>query len=129
MAPVVSRHRAHEELDLYRLSKRVCLDLYALTKSFPKSERLGLVEQIRRSAVSVPVNIAEGAGRRSKKEFERFLLIARSSANELLVLLEIAHETGSLEPTKFAHCQQTLERIFAMTSGLIAHLGSSGTRR
>src|SRR5699024_6287659 len=85
---LVSRRRAHEELDVYQLSMRLCVQLYAETRFFPITERFGLVTQIHRAAVSIPVNIAEGAARRSKKEFARFLSMSRGSANELCVLLE-----------------------------------------
>ena len=93
---IVSKHRAHEELDVYKLAKKVSVEIYTATQSFPAEEKFGLVSQIRRAAVSIPVNIAEGAARRSAKELSRFLLISRGSVNELGVLLEIAYETGSL---------------------------------
>jgi four helix bundle protein len=118
---IVSKHRAHEELDVYKLAKKVSVEIYAETRSFPAEERFGLVSQIRRAAVLIPVNIAEGAARRSTREFSRFLLISRGSANELGVLLEIAYETGSLSKERLAHFRESLERIFSMTSGLIRH--------
>jgi four helix bundle protein len=118
---VLSQHRAHEELDVYKLSKRVSVELYKETRLFPVEERFGLVSQIRRAAVSIPVNIAEGAARRSSRELSRFLLISRGSVNELGVLLEIAHETGTLSKERLTYFRGSLERIFAMTSGLIRH--------
>jgi four helix bundle protein len=111
--------QAHEKLDAYRLSRELAVELYRCTAGFPQDERFGLTSQIRRAAVAIPANIAEGAARRSKREFSRFLLIARGSATELRLLLDIAHETGSLREEDFHRCEQKLDRVFAMTSGLI----------
>jgi len=120
LVPIPAKGRPfHERLDLYVLARRFAIDLYRDTATFPTEERFGLVSQIRRAAVSIPANIAEGAGRRSKREFARFLLAARGSATELQLLLDIACETGSLNPERFRECGQVLDRIFAMTSGLI----------
>ena len=104
------------------------MELYGETRSFPTTERFGLVAQIRRAAVSIPVNIAKGAGRRSRKEFARFLSISRGSANELFVLLDIARDIGLLAEIRFASYTQSIERIFAMTSGLIRRIDPDGLR-
>jgi four helix bundle protein len=105
---------------------RLCVQLYAETRLFPTIERFGLVSQIRRAAMSIPANIAEGAARRSKKEFARFLAMSRGSANELCVLLEIAHRIGILKDDQFSNHAQEVERIFAMISGLIRRVDPSG---
>ena len=109
----------HERLDVYALARKLAIELYRDTASFPIQERFGLVSQIRRSAVSVPANIAEGAARRSKKEFAHFLLTARGSATELRLLLDIACQTGSLPIDRFRQCEAILDRIILMVSGLI----------
>jgi four helix bundle protein len=117
-----SRERlGHENLDAYRVSRRLAVDLYEITRGFPADERFGLTSQIRRAAVSIPANIAEGAARRSKKEFERLLLIARGFSSELRVLLEIAGEVGLLEEASGSRCRQDIDRISAMLSGLAKH--------
>jgi len=113
------QQRSHEKLDVFRLSRELAIELYRCTARFPQDERFGLTSQIRRAAVSVPANIAEGAARRSKREFSRFLLNARGSVTELRVLLDIAHEIGSLSDRDFQTGDGRLDRIFAMTSGLI----------
>lgn len=113
------QQQAHEKLDAFRLSRELALKLYRCTVCFPSEERFGLTSQIRRAAVSIPANIAEGAARRLKREFSRFLLSARGSATELRLLLDIAHETGNLPDEDFDRFEQKLDRIFAMTSGLI----------
>ena len=95
----------------------MCVELYRETRAFPVTERLGLTIQIGRAAVSIPVNIAEGVGRRSRREFARFLSVSRGSVNELFVLLDLAHQTGLMDQERFAKYAQLIERIFAMTSG------------
>jgi four helix bundle protein len=109
----------HERLDLYIVGRELAIDLYRDTAAFSPDERFGLTGQIRRSAVSIPANIAEGAARRSKREFARFLLTARGSIAELRLLLDIAVETGNLSRQKFQIHEKTLDRMALMTSGLL----------
>ena len=73
------------------------VDLYRLTATFPEEEKFGLTSQIRRAAVSVPANIAEGYGRRTPRSYSQFLRIAKGSINELETLLIVAHEIGFLD--------------------------------
>jgi four helix bundle protein len=113
------RQPIHERLDAYEVSRKLAVELYPVTAKFPAEERYGLASQIRRAAVSIPANIAEGAARRSKKEFVRFLLTSRGSATELRLLLDIAYQTGSLRSDRLEPLLQTVDRIIAMTSGLI----------
>jgi four helix bundle protein len=67
--------KTHKDLDVYKLSIELVTEIYQLTASFPKEEMYGLTSQIRRSAVSIPSNIAEGSARNHKKEFIQFLLL------------------------------------------------------
>ena len=115
------RSSPHESLDLYRLARSFVVDIYKDTSQFPSAERFGLTSQIRRAAVSVPVNIAEGAARDSKQEFARFLLIARGSLNELRVLLEISLEIGLLTEIQHQTRDNAIHRMLAMANGLIRH--------
>jgi len=73
----------YKKLDVWNLSMEMTASVYTLTESFPEREKFGLISQMRRSAVSIPSNIAEGAGRNSDKEFSNFLSIALGSAFEL----------------------------------------------
>jgi four helix bundle protein len=109
----------HENLDAFQLARQLVIDLYRDTASFPSAERFGLTSQFRRAALSIPANIAEGAARSSKKEFSQFLSIARGSATELHLLLDIACETGRLSADRFAAHSNTIGRIVAMTNGLM----------
>jgi len=81
-------------LVVWEKSHRLVLEIYGLIPSFPKDERYGLVDQIRRAAVSIPANIAEGCARGSDADFARFIQIAMGSASELEYELLLAKELG-----------------------------------
>lgn len=82
--------KSYKDLEVWKVSMDFVVEIYSRTGSFPTSERYGITSQIRRSAVSIPSNIAEGAGRRNTKEFIHFLYIANGSLSELETQLEIA---------------------------------------
>ncbi len=111
-----STGRAHHRLEVWKLSRTLVTDIYKLTKSFPKEEVFGLTAQIRRSAVSIPSNIAEGAARSGSKEFAQFLSIARGSASELDTQLLIAADLGYIKENDpiFA----LLNRVSRLLTGL-----------
>ncbi len=96
--------------------------IYTLTKDYPKEELYGLTTQIRRSAVSIPSNIAEGAARRGAKEFTHFLYVALGSCAELDTQLSIAKNLGY--PSEDEYINQ-LVRIRFMLLGLIKNLNKS----
>ena len=97
------------------------LKVYKGTKRFPGSEAYGLINQIRRAAVSIPSNIAEGAGRRTKKEFIQFLFVARGSLSELDTQLEIANRLGYFPVQRWEGLDVDMVNIDKMISGLIRH--------
>ncbi len=80
----------HKKLDAWKMSIDLVAEVYKVTKTFPKNEEYGITSQMRRSAVSVPSNISEGAGRDSKKEYIRFLNISIGSLSELETQMIIA---------------------------------------
>jgi four helix bundle protein len=82
--------RNFRNLDTWQMGRMICRQVYAQTRAFPPDERFGLTQQMRRSAVSIPSNIAEGAARGSDADFRRFLFIARGSAAELETQLLVA---------------------------------------
>ena len=82
--------KSHQDLIVYQKSMDLVVDVYTITKNFPPEEKFGITSQIRRSAISIPSNIAEGAARQSKREFGRFLYISLGSLAELETQLEIA---------------------------------------
>lgn len=91
----------HEDLDVWKLSLRLTKAIYQLSDSFPKTEEFGIKSQIRRAAVSISLNIAEGSGRYSKKEFAQFIRIAIGSLLETDTGLKISIELGYLQPVKY----------------------------
>ncbi len=82
--------RTHQDLDVWKLSIEFVTNIYKETQKFPKSELYGLTSQIRRAAISIPSNIAEGAARSSRKEYIQFLYIALGSVAEIETQLIIA---------------------------------------
>lgn len=83
--------KSHKDLTVYKTSIDLVTDVYQLSQNFPDAEKFGLTSQIRRAAVSIPSNIAEGAARSSKKDFIRFLYIALGSLAETETQLEIVN--------------------------------------
>ena len=97
------------------------LNVYEITKKFPAFESYGLTSQIRRAVVSIPSNIAEGASRRSKKEFTQFLYVAKGSLSELDTQLELAKRLGYIPETKWQFIDKNMVEVDKMISGLIRH--------
>ena len=84
----------HKNLEIWNTGINLVIEVYSVTKEFPKEEKYGLASQMRRAAVSIPSNIAEGAARKSDTEFIQFLYIALGSLNELETQTIIAHRLG-----------------------------------
>ena len=114
--------RPHEQLDVWNKAMDLVVSVYKSTESFPKEERFGLTSQIRRAAVSVPANIAEGAARHSDKEFAHFLSNAQGSASELETELLIARRLGFLEDSAYRPLRTSLDSSGRMLIGLAKHL-------
>jgi four helix bundle protein len=114
--------RPHEKLQTWIESVDLVLNIYKVTERFPKEEKFGMTSQIRRAAVSIPANIAEGAARYSSKEFAHFVSIAQGSASEVETELIIAYRLGYLSETLFSKLLADLERIGRMITGLTRRL-------
>lgn len=110
------------ELNIWKDSMVLTKSVYKLTKAFPSSELYGLTSQINRSAVSIPSNIAEGAGRGGNKEFIRFLFISLGSSFELETQLLLANEFGYLTKNDLDPLQNSLTKIQKMINSLISTL-------
>ena len=93
----MSEIKSHKDLEVWKISMDFVTDLYKLTKQFPPSELYGLTSQIKRAAVSIPSNIAEGAARKNTKEFIQFLHIALGSLAEIETQLEISSRLGYIK--------------------------------
>jgi len=113
----------YENLDVWRESMALVTKIYNLLQSFPNDERFALSDQIRRSAVSIPSNIAEGSTRNSRKEFIQFLYIALGSVCELETQLMIARNVGYIK--ELTSILDHTTRIKKMLNGLISSLKRS----
>lgn len=110
------------KLQVWERSHRLTLEVYRITASFPRSEQYALTSQIRRSAASVPANIAEGCGRNGDAELARFLDIAMGSANEVDYHLQLACDLGLLDPTEHRRLPQEVQEINNMLAALTLRL-------
>ena len=115
---VTSAMRPHEKLDVWKRAIDFVVTVYKMTESFPRDERFGLISQIRRAAVSIAANIAEGAGRHTSKEFKYFLSNAQGSVSELATELLIAQRLGYLKIEAFDIGNMELTSIGRMIFGL-----------
>lgn len=111
-----------KELMVWNKSVDLAVNVYRKTKSFPSEEKFGLTGQIDRSAVSISANIAEGAGRNTKGEFNQFLGIATGSLYELETLLIISEKIGILSSQEFQSVSPQITEITKMISGLKSSL-------
>jgi four helix bundle protein len=110
----------HKDLEVWKQSIGSVDAVYRMTKTFPPEELYGLVSQMRRAAVSIPSNIAEGAARASKKEFTQFLYIALGSVSELETQTIISKRLGYIDQEgELLHQTETARRLLL---GLIKHL-------
>ena len=113
---------SNKKLDVYLLAMELVKDIYELSKLLPKDEQYVLVSQIRRAAVSVCSNIAEGTARRSKAEKLRFYEISRSSLVEIDTQLEIALTLSYLNKDQMIDLERKLKSVFNMLSKMITNL-------
>ncbi len=107
-----------KNLKVWQKGIKMVTEIYNTTQSFPKDELYGLTSQIRRSAVSIPSNIAEGSGRNSDKEFNRFLNISLGSSFELETQIIIAHELKFLSNNEFSELIAEIQEQQKMITGL-----------
>ena len=108
--------RNYRDLVAWQVGFQLARRIYELTDWFPKTEEFGLKAQIRRSVVSIPSNLAEGAGRSTRKDFAHFVTLARGSLNELETQLLLAKELGYCGFE--SDVQQQVERLFGLLNGL-----------
>lgn len=111
-----------EDMDVWKRGCRLAIEIYNATNNRSFDRDWGLRDQIRRSAVSIPSNIAEGYERESSAEFKRFLLIAKGSCGELRTQLYIAQALDYILKTKVEQMIDECKEISSMMSGLIRHL-------
>jgi len=112
---------SHKDLIVWQRAMQLVVDVYRATKVFPREETYGLISQMRRAAVSIPSNIAEGKGRYSRKELSQFLLNARGSLLELETQIEIARALSYLaddDATSLTHRSSEVGRLL---NGMLDH--------
>jgi four helix bundle protein len=114
--------KPHKKLEAWKQSMDLVIDIYRTTEKFPSQELYGLTNQLRRAAVSIPSNIAEGAARQTKKEFTNYLHIAQGSMSELDTQIEIAGRLGYLDGISRGDLNNKMAGIDKMITGLIHHL-------
>ncbi|WP_373493440.1 four helix bundle protein [Aquiflexum sp.] len=109
----------YKELDIWKRSIKLAVNIYKLTSVLPTEEKFGLVSQLRRCAVSVPSNIAEGSGRKTNKEFSQFLTIAYGSLCELDTQVIISLELGYLKSNDVQDIEKEVGELQKMMFALI----------
>jgi four helix bundle protein len=109
----------HQKLDLYSISQSFVLECYKLTKKLPAEEKFGMISQIRRAALSVHLNISEGASRKSEIERKRYYEIARGSVIEIDAALDIAKNLEYLSGVNLDQLGELVIRCFKMLPGMI----------
>ena len=107
---------------VWQRGHQFALDVYKQTKSFPKDELFGMTSQLRRASTSIPINVAEGCGRRSDAEFAHFLNIAAGSASEVEEELLLSFDLEFLEKEPFLQLDKEVKEIKAMLGKLIETL-------
>ncbi len=111
-----------EDLEVFKLSHSLVLNVYKLTKSFPQEERFGLISQMRRSAYSIPMNIIEGSNRLNTKEYRRFVGIAKGSAGEISYQILLTKDLGYLSEEIYSEMKEKYEIVIRMLSNLAKSL-------
>ena len=108
-----------QDMEVFKLSHLLTLEIYRLTENFPPEEKFGLSAQMRRSAYSIPVNIAEGASRLSTKEYKQFVAIARGSVSEMMYQLLLSKDLDYLPEQHYLPLKEKYERVAKMLTNLI----------
>ena len=111
---------SHKNLKVYKESMDFVSSIYKITKGFPDDEKFGLTSQMRRAAISIPSNIAEGAARKNTKEYIQFLYYSLGSASEIETQLDLAERLGFWKQT--GTMQEQIHYIISMLTGLIKSL-------
>ena len=112
------RIQTYRQLKVWRIAVELTLEVYRITETFPLSERFGLTSQLRRAAVSVATNIAEGHARSTRGEFRNFLSVARGSATEVEVQLFLAEQIGYAQSATLVKARDHCDAVCRMITNL-----------
>jgi len=111
-----------EKLTVWQDSRVFINKIYKITKPFPKEERFGLIDQLRRASVSIALNIAEGSDRKSDAEFKRFLRMAIASCEEVVTALYVSKDLGYIKGKNFDIIYKDANRLVAKINALVNSL-------
>ena len=117
-----TRIGSYRDLDVWQLAMDIVIQIYRVTRAFPNEERFGLIAQVRRAAVAIPSNIAEGRNRLGAAEFRRFVSIARGSVAEVETQLTVAVALGFVGAGEIASLCARLDELSKMLFGLYRRL-------
>lgn len=118
----------YRKLKVWEKAHQLAMDIHRVSREFPRVDGVAVTSQLRRAALSVPANIAEGAGKSGDAEFRRFLLIAMGSASELSYHLLVAHELGFMEPDVHDDLVVRTTEVRRMMAGLLKKLAPTTQR-
>jgi four helix bundle protein len=114
--------KMYENLDAWKEATNLAVKIYQVTKNFPKEEIFGITSQLRRASISISSNIAEGAGRKSKKDFKQFVHMASGSLNEVESLLHICFRLNLITADPQRELKENTERLGRLIGGLLKYL-------
>ena len=123
----MDRVKSVEDLDVFKDGHNLTLNIYKISKKFPREEKFSLIQQIRRAAASICTNLMEGSHRLGRKEFRQFVGIAKGSAGELKYHLLLAKDLGYLPEEQFIVLRSEAEKISKMLNGLAKSLTDTDT--
>lgn len=109
----------YKDLIVYQKAYDLALEIYKITRDFPKEEQFGLISQMRRAAISVPSNIAEGYRRKTKNEYVQFLHISYGSLGELKTQLEISNDLGFISKENFETIMSLESEVSKLLNSII----------
>jgi len=113
-----------KEYEVFKKSHKLVLEIYKITKNFPKEELYGLISQLRRSAYSIPMNLSEGGTRQGEKEFSQFVNIALGSCEEMRYQLLLSKDLGYIDLERFEELDNKAEIVKKMLSKLYLKVSS-----
>lgn len=121
-----SKIKSYRELLIWQKSIQVVTNIYKLTRDFPKEELFGITSKMRRCAISIPSNIAEGFGRNSQGDFKRFLNISLGSTYELQTQIEISQNLEYLNTENYKYLMESCVELEKMMNSLVSKIKAKG---
>ncbi len=121
---IIQEMNSFRDLKVWQKAVRLAIEIYTLTEKFPREEIYGLTSQMRRSAVSIASNIAEGRNRGTRKEFSQFLRISLGSCAELSTQIDIAKRLSKIKMNDFSNVESLLTEIMKMVYTMVNKLSS-----